>query len=81
LFGFLHHFILKWIGYAVNPETLSVGRQETGMRKIERLHIGGKLARPLGLELFDLFNPLGSPESAARTVSTGSKHSSIRKPS
>jgi hypothetical protein len=46
LFDFLHHFILKWIAYAVNPETLSVGRQETGMRKIERVYIGGELAGP-----------------------------------
>jgi aldehyde dehydrogenase (NAD+) len=57
LFDFLHHFILKWIGYAVNPGTLSVGRQETGMRKIERVYIGGKLAVPHGTEFFDLFNP------------------------
>src|SRR4029077_5415689 len=57
LFGFLHHFILKRIGYAVNPGTLSVGRQETGMRKITRAYIGGELAVPHGTEFFDLFNP------------------------
>jgi hypothetical protein len=51
------------------------------MRKIERVYIGGKLAVPHGTEFFDLFSPSSSPESAARTVSTGSKHSSIRKPS
>jgi hypothetical protein len=57
LFVFLHHHILDWIAYAVNPGTLSVGRQETGMRRIERVYIGGKLTVPHGTELFDLFDP------------------------
>jgi aldehyde dehydrogenase (NAD+) len=33
------------------------GERKTGMRKIERTYIGGKLAVPHGTELFDLFNP------------------------
>jgi hypothetical protein len=57
LFDFLHHPILRWIAYAVNPGTLSVGGKEPGMRKIERVYIGGKLVVPHGTELFPLFNP------------------------
>jgi aldehyde dehydrogenase (NAD+) len=57
LFDFLHHVILKWIGYVVNPGALCVGRKESGMRKIERVYVGGKLTVPHGNELFQLFNP------------------------
>jgi len=57
LFDFLHHVILKWIGYAVNPGALCVGRKESEMRKIERVYVGGKLVVPHGTELFHLFNP------------------------
>jgi aldehyde dehydrogenase (NAD+) len=57
LFDFLHHPILELIAYAVNPGTLSVGGKEPGMRKIERVYIGGKLVVPHGTELFPLFNP------------------------
>jgi aldehyde dehydrogenase (NAD+) len=57
LFDLLHHHILNWIAYAVNPGALSLRRKEIGMRKIERVYIGGKLAVPHGTEFFDLFNP------------------------
>jgi aldehyde dehydrogenase (NAD+) len=57
LFDLLHHGILDWIAYAVNPGALSVRRKETLMRTIERVYIGGKFALPHGMELFDLFNP------------------------
>jgi aldehyde dehydrogenase (NAD+) len=57
LFDFLHHVILNRISYAVNPGALFFERKGTGMRKIERMYVGGKLAVPHGTELFQLFNP------------------------
>src|SRR5246127_2887671 len=36
---------------------MCVERKESGMRKIERAYVGGKLVVPHGTELFHLFNP------------------------